>query len=424
MTHVLFITPYYPPEKTPPAVRISETAKCLVKRGYQVTILTTFPNFPSGIVFPEYRGRVIQSEVQDGIQIVRVWSYVTPNKGFFRRILAQLSFGCLASLLGLKHVGQPDVIVVESPPLFNAIGGRLMAWWKRCPFIFTVADLWPDAAIQLGVLHNSLLIRLSRWLEWSTYQKAGFVWAVTEGIRKTLMVRGLSPEHVFLLTNGVDTTRFHPMSQARAELGWDDRFTILYAGTHGLVYELELLLDVAERIRDHPDMHIIFVGDGVTKAGLMEKARERHLHNVTFLDAQPHERMPLLLNAADVCPIPIRKVPIAEITLPAKMFEIMACARPILLGLDGEARKLVEQDAGAALYVEPENVDALLSAIFYLREHPEVASTLGQNGRAFVAEHFDRERLVDRLDERITALLGGQYVPVPVTLVSERTDAH
>lgn len=426
MRHVLFVTPYYPPEKTPPAIRINGIAKGLLKRGYQVTVLTTFPNFPSGVVAPEYRGKVITREVNDGIHVVRVWSYITPNKGFLRRILAQLSFGCIAPLLGWKHIGRPDVIIVESPPLFNAIGGRLLAWGKRCPFIFTVADLWPDAAIELGVLCNPLFIRLARWLERSTYQKARFIWAVTAGIRKRLVARGIPAERVFLLTNGVDTTQFRPIpqAQARAELGWDDRFTILYAGTHGLVYGLEILLDVAERLRDYPDMHIIFVGDGVTKADLMEKARERHLHNVTFLDAQPHERMPLLLNAADVCPIPIRKLPIANITLPAKMFEIMACARPIVLGLDGEARKLAEQDARAALYVEPENVDALLAALLYLREHPAVAAALGERGRAFVMEHFDRQHLISILEEHINALSSEHHVvnasPVPVDATVRR----
>src|SRR6266704_1326317 len=130
MTHVLFITPYYPPEKGAAQVRISETAKLLVERGYQVTVLTTVPNYPSGIVPPEYRGHVIRQEVHDGIRIVRVWSYVSPNKGFLRRILAQLSFGCLTPLLGGKAVHQPDVIILESHPLFNAIAGRIIAKWK------------------------------------------------------------------------------------------------------------------------------------------------------------------------------------------------------------------------------------------------------------------------------------------------------
>src|SRR5438874_2130367 len=201
MAHILFITPYYPPEISAPAVRISETAMRLVKRGHQVTVLTTFPNFPTGIVPPEYRGQMIQHEVRDGIRIVRVWSYVSPNKGFLRRIIAQLSFGCLAPLLGGKAVGRPDVIIVESPPLFDAIAGRMLAWLKRCPFIFTVSDLWPESAVQLGMLRNRTLIRLAEWLEWSTYLRAGAVWALTEGIRDALVQRGLPSEQVFRLTN-------------------------------------------------------------------------------------------------------------------------------------------------------------------------------------------------------------------------------
>src|SRR5712692_9629558 len=192
MTHILFITPYYPQEKTAPAVRISETARCLVRRGYQVTVLTTFPNFPSGIVPLEYRGHLIQRELRDGVNIVRVWSYITPNRGFLRRILAQLSFGCIGPLLGWKHLGHPDVIIVESPPLFDAIAGRILALLKRCPFIFTVADLWPESAVQLGVLRNKLFIRIAERLEWSTYERAGLVWAVTQGIRDTLIERGLA----------------------------------------------------------------------------------------------------------------------------------------------------------------------------------------------------------------------------------------
>ena len=407
MTHILFITPYYPPEKTAPAIRISETAQCLAKRGYQVTVLTTFPNFPTGIVPPEYRGHTTRREVCDGVNIVRVWSYITPNKGFLRRILAQLSFGCLAPLLAWRDIGHPDVIIVESPPLFDAIGGRILAWRKHCPFIFTVADLWPEVAVQLGMLRNHLLIRLAQWLEWSTYRRAGLVWAITGGIRNTLIRRGLAPGDAFLLTNGADTAMFRPLprTQARAELGWDDRFTVLYAGTHGLVYALTNLLDAAEQLQDQTDIRVIFVGDGATRAGLMEQAQRRHLANVDFLDPQPHERMPWLFAAADVCSIPLRKLPMAGVTLPAKVFEIMACARPILLGVDGEARRLVEQEAGAAIYVEPENPEALVSAILYLRQHPEVADALGRRGRAFVEARFDREKLVETLEEQIAKLL-------------------
>lgn len=403
MAHILFVTPYYPPEKAAPAVRISETAAQLVKCGHRVTVLTTVPNYPTGIVPHEYRRRLLRRERRDGVSVVRVWSYTSPNKGFLRRILAQLSFGCLAALLGWHAVGRPDVIVVESPPLFDAIVARLMAWGKQCPFVFTVSDIWPESAIQLGMLRNPLLIRLAEWLEWSTYQRAKAVWALTEGIRTTLMKRGLAPERVFTLTNGVDTEKFFPQakSEARARLGWEDTFTVLYAGTHGLAHGLHTVLDAAEQLLERTEIRFVLAGDGATKAALLADARERGLTNVTFLDAQPHERMPLVLSAADVCLVPLRKVPLFEGALPSKMYEAMACARPILLGVDGEARLLAEQEARAALYVEPENASALVFAIQHLFGHPEIAEALGRNGRAFVERRFDRVQLTKTLEERL-----------------------
>lgn len=431
MTHILFITPYYPPEITAPAVRISETAMRLAKRGHQVTVLTTFPNFPYGIVPPEYRGRVLQREEQDGIQIVRVWSYASPNKGFLPRILGQLSFGCLAAFLGWKAIGHPDVIIVESPPLFDAIAGRILARLKRCPFIFTVADLWPEAAVQMGVLHNKALIRLSEWLEWSTYRRASFVWVVSQGVRDLLIQRGLSPERVFLLTNGVDTTLFRPMpkEQARAELGWDKQFIVLYAGTHGLAQGLPTIISAAEHIRERSDIHIYFAGEGAIKAELMEHVQRSGLQNVTFLDSQPHDRLPLLLAAADVCLVPLRRVALFETTLPVKMFEIMACARPMLLSADGQARNLAEREAKAAIYVEPENAEALASAILSLQEHPEVAAELGNRGRAFVAAHFDREQLVRELEARIAELFKKKMPPslpaiLPESILEEKNQLY
>src|SRR5579872_4281867 len=360
MARILLISRYYLPEKGASQVCISETATRLVSQGHDVTVLTTFPNYPTGVVLPEYRGHIIQREVLDRVQVIRVWCYIAPNKGFFRRILAQLSFGCIAPFLGWKEVGHPDVIIVESPPLFNAIAARMLAWLKRCSFIFMVADLWPESAVQFGVLHNQVLIKLSEWLEWSTYRRASLVWVVSEGVRDLLIRSGLAPKHIFLLSNGVDTTRFRPLSQAqaRAELRWDDRFIVLYAGTHGLAHGLMTILEAAKQIRDRDEIRFVLAGDGEEKADLVAYARKYNLKNISFLDFQPHDRMPWLLAAADVCLVPMRKVPLLETTLPLKMFEIMACARPMLLGAEGSARQLAVQEAGAAIYVEPENPSA------------------------------------------------------------------
>ncbi len=389
-------------------VRISETAKRLVKRGHQVTVLTTAPNYPTGVVPKEYRGHLLQEEVRDGVRVVRVWNYTNANTTFLRRMIPQLSFNLLAPLLGGRAIGRPDVIIACSLPLFNSIAGRLLSFWKRCPYIFWVADLWPETPIQLGALRNPLVIRLAKWLEWSAYKHARLIWVVAESVRNDLVQRGIPSERLFLGINGVDTSLFCPLpqtpGQARAALGWNDRFTVLYAGTHGVVHGLVTILEAADLMRDQTDIQFLFVGDGAQKKELVKQARERNLKHVTFLDAQEHERMPFVYAAADICLIPARKAQVLKGFLPAKLFEIMACGRPILLGVDGEARHLAEQEAGAALFVEPESPSALVAAILYLKEHPDVAASLGKRGRAFAEANFDRDQLVAAVEARIESL--------------------
>ncbi len=421
MANILIISRYYPPEIGVAGVCVSETATRLVKLGHQVTVLTTVPNYPTGIVPKEYRGHLIQSEVLDGVRVVRVWCYIAPNKGFFRRILAQFSFGCLAPLIAWNQVGRPDVIIVSSPPLFNVIAGRFLASLKHSPLIFMVADIWPESAIQLGVLRNRVLIRLSEWLEWSTYKRASLVWAVTQGMRDTLIARGLAPETVFLLTNGVDCRKFSPLSksQTRDELGWDDRFTVLYTGGHGVMHGLTTVLDAAEQMLDREQIHIVLAGEGSEKSDLIAQSQRRKLKNVTFLEAQPHHRIPVLLAASDVSLVPVRKVPLFEGMLPVKMFEAMACARPMVLAVDGEARRIAEQEAEAAIAVEPENADDIVSAILYLYEHPERAEEMGQRGRAYVKAHFDYDFLTDALDKRIAMLLRRE-ITIPIELTASQ----
>lgn len=403
MAHILFVTSYYPPERGAAPTQCRETAVRLAQRGHQVTVLTTLPNYPTGIVPAEYKDKARWTEIIDGVTVIRVWSFISANKGFFKRILAMLSFGCLAGITGAGRVGRPDVIVVISPPLFNAIGGRLLAWRKRCPFIFNVHDLWPESAVQMGMLHSPALIRLSEWLEWSTYRRAQEVWAVTGGIRETLIRKGLPAEKTLLIPNGVDAMRFHPIprDEARAQLGWDDRFTVMYAGTLGLAHGLKTMLDAAEQLRDRKDIRFLLVGDGIVRAELMADAAARGLDNVTFLPSVSHERMPLALAGADVCVVSLRRLPLFKGARPSKMFECMASARPILLAVDGEAREIAERDARAALYVEPENAEAMVQGILELKNHPDQARDLGRNGRAYVLAYYDRERIITEIESRL-----------------------
>jgi len=407
MAHILFISRYYLPEKAAAAVCVSETAQRLVALGHQVTVLTTVPNYPTGIVPSAYRGKVLQEEMLDGVRVVRVWCYLSANKGFLRRILAQLSFGFTAPLLGGKAIGRPDIIVVGSPPLFNVIGARILARWKRSLLVFWVADLWPESAIQLGALKNPMLIRFSEWLEWSTYQRASLIWVVTEGMRNRLRERGLNAERLFLLHNGVDTTRFCPLPQAEArqKLGWDDQFTVVYAGTHGLSHGLANILDAAERLQDSTDIRFVLAGDGAEKSTLVHEAQRRGLKNVRFLDPFPHDQVPQLLAAADVCLAHTRKLQLFQGMLPIKMYEAMACGRPLVLALNGEAARLAVEEAHAAVHVEPENPQALVAAILHLYHHREEARVLGENGRRYVKQHFDYDILTENLNMRLLQLI-------------------
>lgn len=407
MTHILYLTPYYPPEVGAPQARISEMAKRLVQAGHRVTVLTTRPNYPTGVVPPEYRTGAHDHETIDGVEIIRVWSFYSPNRGFWRRILSQLSFGWLAPRLARKALARPDIVIVESPPLFDAFGGRMLARRFACPYVFTVADIWPESAIQLGALRNRFFIWLAERLEWSTYQKASTVWAVTQGIRTNLLRRGLAPEKIFYLTNGVDTAKFHPIDKtiARQELGWDDRFTLLYAGTHGLAQGLPMVLEAADKLRQRSDLRFVLIGDGALKANLVSEARERQLDNITFLDPIAHGQMPLVLSAADACLASFRKLPLFEGALPTKMFEAMACARPVVLAVDGEARDLIIDRAHAGVYVPPEDGQALAAAVEQLAADPALAARMGQNGRDYVEMHFNRDRLTEALNAMLAKLL-------------------
>jgi|SRR5579859_1027862 len=424
MAHILFISRYYLPEKAAAAVCVSETAQRLVALGHQVTVLTTVPNYPTGIVPPAYRGKALQEEMLNGVRVVRVWCYLSANKGFLRRILAQFSFGFTAPLLGGKTIGRPDIIIVGSPPLFNVIAARILATWKRSPLVCWIADLWPESAVQLGALKSRLLIRFSEWLEWSTYLSSSIVWVVTEGMQNRLLERGLDPERLLLLHNGVDTTAFRPSSQlaARQLLHWDERFVVVYAGTHGLSHGLFTILDAAEQIQDYKDIRFVLAGDGAEKSALVQEAQRRNLTNVSFLDPFPHDQVPQLLAAADVCLAHTRKLELFQGMLPIKMYEAMACGRPVLLALNGEACRLAVEKAHAALYVEPENPKMLAGAILHLYEHREEAQLLGQCGRVYVQEHFDYDKLTSTLNNRLLRLIGDKS-PEHQAVTSNKTKA-
>lgn len=393
---LLFVTPYFPPEVGAPQSRLYELAVRLVRRGHAVTVLTGFPNYPSGVIPPEYRGKARMDEDMDGIRVVRTWIYATPNRGFVKRILNHLSFMVSATWTGLG-LGATDAVFVESPPLFDGLAGWVLSVAKRAPMVFNVADLWPQSAVELGMVKSRWLIRVAEAIEEFIYARSARIAAVTRGIERILAERGF--HKTVFLPNGVDLDLFRPDGSGdafRARHGLEGRFLVVYAGTHGLSQGLEVLVE-AGRIMEGQGLGVTFllVGDGSEKPRLVELARG--VSTVRFLDSLPKREIPEVVAAADAYAVTLRDLPLFKGAVPSKLYEAMSAAKPAVLAAYGEAPALLAE-ADAGLSVPPENAPALAEAVRRLMRDPDLRRRLGANGRRLVEERYDREKLVDRFE--------------------------
>ncbi len=399
---------YYPPEIGAPQARLSEMTREWVKQGHEVTVLTGFPNHPTGIIPPEYRGKIFMEEVVDDVRIWRHWLYATPNEGFFKKTFAHLSFMASLILLSLFRGERPDVLIVSSPNFFSVISAFIISRLRRVPYIFEVRDLWPGIFIELGVLRNRYLIKMLEAVELFLYHKAALVVPVTNGFAKDMIRRGIADDKIEVITNGVDLDRYKAgqgnTNQLRAELGIpEDKFIVLYIGAHGSSHGLQKVLDAAGSIQAERDIHFLFVGEGAAKKALVNSAKSRHLLNVTFLPGQPREKAVSFYHLSDVCLVPLRDVAGFSTFIPSKMFEIMACAKPIIASLRGESADILMK-SGAALVVPPENPEELVRAIKILKGDSRKRSQMGQSGCAFVKKNYDRKMLARRYLDLIEKL--------------------
>ena len=399
---IVILTHYFPPEVGAPQARLFELAKRAAAAGHSVTVVTGLPNYPTGVVPPEYQGGSRSDEVMDGIRVIRTWVYATPNRGFLRRLMNHLSFA-LSSLGALRKVGPIDVIFVESPPLFIGLGALVWTRVKRAPYIFNVSDIWPQSAVELGALRSGLAVKLAEMLELHLYRRAARVSVVTPGMLERLAARGIPRVKLFLLTNGVDTDVFRPAppnTELARTLGLEERKLFLYAGTHGMAQGLDTVLEAA-RMTKNPEVLYVLAGEGAEKEALMKRAQFEGIANVRFLPNQPRAVMPDLLNLAYASIIPLKRLDLFKSALPSKMFESMATAKPIVASMWGEAAELIES-SGAGVVVPPEDAGAMRDAVERLAAEPNLARELGDKGRQYVVAHFDREVIAAGFIELLT----------------------
>ncbi len=393
---VLFITDNFPPEVNAPATRTYEHCVEWVKAGIDVTVLTCFPNYPQGKLYPGYKNKLYQVEYINGIKVIRLWSYMTRNEGFIKRVIDYISFAFMAFWAGLFK--KTDIIVATSPQFFTTITGYLLSVIKRKPWVFELRDLWPDSirAVNIVISKSKLLDWFER-VELFLYRRSAKVIALTDAFKKNLIERGIPGNKIEIVTNGVNMERFEPRSKNAClieSLGLNGKFVVGYLGTHGMSHGLDFVLNAIAR-HSLDNMMFLFIGDGAEKSKLLALAKELQLNNVCFLEPVSKEQISDYISIMDVALVPLRKRDVFKTVIPSKIFEMASMRKPILLGVEGQAQEIIERHK-AGLCFEPENEIDFINKLKQLSADKELYGSL-QHGCDQLAANYNRKKLANKM---------------------------
>lgn len=400
---VLFIADNFPPEVNAPASRTFEHCKEWVRLGYEVTVVTCFPNFPQGKLFPGYTNKLIQKEAIDGIKVIRVWSYMSENAGFAKRIVDYLSFAMSALCVGMFQ--KTDVIVATSPQFFTTFAGYCLSMLKRRPWVFELRDLWPESIISVGAMKRGPATRVLEHIERFMYRKADLIIPVTDAFYEKLKSYGINTEKMHVITNGVDPELFPAncsKDMLKISLGLQKKFVVGYIGTHGMAHNLEFVIETMANVED-PEIQLLCIGDGAKKTAAIQRANELGVSNVTFLEPIPRTEVHKYLSILDAVLVPLRKSETFKNVIPSKIFESAMMQKPILLGVDGQAREIVEHH-NAGIYYEPDNMTSLIDALDRVKNNSDLRTTLSKGGKS-LATYYNRNRLARNMIDRIAILV-------------------
>lgn len=408
---VLIFSQFFPPEVGATQIRLEVFARALADAGHNVTVIAEVPNHPSGVIPPEWRGRFVHRTAEQGYNVLRVWVYTSPRKSFWRRLAFYLTYSINAIVVALTMIRRrPDVVFASSPPLPVLTSALVTATLWHRPFVVDIRDLWPAIGVALGELRGRRAVRLARALERLLYRRAAAVVCVTQGFIEHVVAEGAAPGKVHLLPNGTLPDVFRPDSHdsmLQSRLGLGDAFVVGYVGLHGIAQGLHTLLDAAALLDDEPGIRFLFVGDGPIKGELVAAAAARGLDNVVFADQVAVEDAPKFINACDVMVVPLRRLDLLQTFVPSKIFDYLACAKPVVIMADGEARRLVEE-SGTGVFVEPEDSDGLARAVVSLRDDPTALKAMGALARPFVCRSFDRHEIAPRLEQILLDVAAGK----------------
>ncbi len=395
---ILFFSHYFPPEGNAPASRTYENCKAWVQDGHDVTVVTCVPNCPDGVIYEGFRNRLRQREVVDGIEVVRVWTYVAANKGTLLRILNFVSYMFSAAFFAM-FMRRPDIVIATSPQFFCGWAGLIVSKLRRIPFILEIRDLWPESIYAVGAMRNAPLLRFLELLEKWMYAGATRIVTVGDGYKQKLQEKGVPEAEISVVTNGADLEFFTPRPpsvELRNRFGLESKFVCASVGTLGMGSGLKVVPLAAKILRDkgRDDLMFLLVGDGAVRTDIEALVAEHGLKNVVLTGRQPKKLMPDFIATADVCLSHLQRNELFKTVLPSKIFEAMAMSRPMILGVEGFAADLLRR-AEAGICIEPDNPEALGAAVERLADNRDEVEAFGRAGYAYVVKHFNRATLAN-----------------------------
>lgn len=358
-----------------------------------MTVITSAPNFPHGKLYPGYGNRWRQVEVLNGIQVVRVKTFMAKNEGFLLRIIDFVSFMVTGFFAGLFQE-RPDLVVASSPTFFAAVAGWAVAKCRGLPFVFELVDLWPASIVATGSMKRSAVIRMIEKVELFLYRQSSLVIAITHAFKVDLAERGIDGDKVLVVVNGADLSKFKPVprsAEMEHQIGLEGKFVIGYIGTMGMSHALENVMNTAALLKGHPAISFLLVGPGAMRDKLLAMKEQMGLDNVLLIPQQPKEKIIEYWSVVDVALVHLKNDPVFTTVLPSKIFEAMAMGKPLILAAPfGEAAELVQKH-NAGMWVQPEDAEALASAVFALHASREQMKTYAERSLN-TSNLYSRER--------------------------------
>lgn len=402
---ILFLTDNFPPEVNAPANRTYEHCKEWVKLGADVTVITCFPNFPKGKVYVGYKNKWKSEEIIDGIKVIRVWSYISANEGFVKRILDYFSYALTSFLAGIFI--KTDLIVATSPQFFTALAGSFLSFFKRKKWVMEVRDLWPESIVAVGAMKKGSIIRFFEWLELRLYKSATHIVVVTDAFKQKICDRGINSNKISVFKNGVNLELYKSSPKnidllKKHKIGVE-KIIIGYIGTHGMAHGLSFIIECVKELEClSPNLFFLFLGDGAEKKKLISLAKELNLSNILFLDSVAKSEVVEYLNITDVALVNLKKSDTFLTVIPSKIFEAAAMKKPMLLGLEGETKGIIEK-YGAGICFEPENKKDFIASVNKITANKELYSKI-QNGCEVLSKDFDRKKIASLMLEKMRSI--------------------